>query len=180
MLRIRQGVFITVLLLSRLTCDMAMAQRGPSPRMGPDGYPPGTEFSREQFGPPGPEGIRRHPGPPPPPWALPPEALERLNLTEAQRARIDALHESTKRMMIRAAADVRIAELDLDSLMQQDAPDTKVIDAAVEHVGALRLSMHKSMIAEALAVRAVLTAEQRARARKPMMDPRPSRGDGRR
>ena len=68
--------------------------------------------------------------------------------------------------MIRAEAEVRIAELDLDALIEQDSPDANAIDAAADKVGALRLSMHKVMIGEALGVHALLTTEQRVWLRK--------------
>ena len=114
-----------------------------------------------------------------PPWAPRPEDLERVGLTDAQRARLGALHDANQRAMIRTEAEVRIAELDLGDLIEQDSPDARAVDAAVERVGALRLSMHKAMIAEALGVRAVLTLDQRARLRKlakePGRDGRPGR-----
>ena len=135
----------------------ALAQRGPAAGPGPGGFPPG---------PGGPHGDFAPPGPPPPPWAPRPEALERLGLTDAQRSRLQALHETNMRTMIRAEAEVRIAELDLDGLIQQDSPDVKAIDAAADKVGALRLSIHKAMITEALGVRALLTPDQRSRLRK--------------
>lgn len=152
----RRTVLATLLCVALLH-GTALAQRGPASRPGPGGFPPGPGGPHAEFGP---------PGPPPPPWALRPEALERLGLSEAQRSKLQALHEANLRTMIRAEAEVRIAELDLDALIQQDSPDTKAIDGAADKVGALRLSMHKATITEALGVRALLTPEQRVRLRK--------------
>ena len=152
----RRTVLATLLCVALLH-GTALAQRGPASRPGPGGFPPGPGGPHAEFGP---------PGPPPPPWALRPEALERLGLSDAQRSKLQALHEANLRTMIRAEAEVRIAELDLDALIQQDSPDTKAIDGAADKVGALRLSMHKATITEALGVRALLTPEQRVRLRR--------------
>ena len=152
----RRTVLATLLCVALLH-GTALAQRGPASRPGPGGFPPGPGGPHGEFGP---------PGPPLPPWAPRPEALERLGLSDAQRSKLQALHEANMRTMIRAEADVRIAELDLDALIQQDSPDTKAIDGAADKVGALRLSMHKATITEALGVRALLTPEQRVRLRK--------------
>ena len=164
----RRTVLATLLGVALLN-GTALAQHGPASRPGPGGFPPG---------PGGPHGEFGSPGPPPPRWAPRPEALERLGLTDAQRSKLQALHESNMRTMIRAEAEVRIAELDLDALIQQDSPDAKAIDAAADKVGARRLSMHKAMITEALGVRALLTPEQRSRLRK--MGPGMPRDDGQR
>lgn len=162
-----RGTVLATLICVALLHGTALAQRGPASGPGPGGFPPGPGGPHGEFGP---------PGPPPPPWATRPEALERLGLTDAQRSKLQALHEANMRTMIRAEADVRIAELDLDALIQQDSPDAKAIDAAADKVGALRLSMHKAMITEALGMRALLTPEQRSRLRK--LAPGMPRGDG--
>ena len=158
----RRTVLATLLCVALLH-GTALAQRGPASRPGTGGFPPGPGGPPQEFSAPGHAGPH---GPPPPPWAPRPEALERLGLTDVQRSKLRVLHEASLRTMIRAEAEVRIAELDLDGLIEQDSPDAKAIDAAADKVGALRLSMHKAMITETLGVRALLTPEQRSRLRK--------------
>lgn len=168
-MRFRIAAVLMTLFCAALMHGTALAQRGPAQRTGPGGFPPGPEFARPSFDPPGPPGG--HWPPMAPPWAPRPADLERLGLTDAQRAKLGALHEATQRTMIRADAEVRIAELDLGKLIEQDSPDAGAVEIAVERVGALRLSMHKAMIAEVLGVRAVLTADQRTRLRKLAAEP---------
>ena len=105
------------------------------------------------MGPAGPHGFR------PPPL----DDLERVGLTDAQRAKIDDLHDASLRRIIRIRADLAEAELDLRALVQADAPDAGRVDAAVDRVGALRTELHRAHVKEMLAVRALLTREQRAK-----------------
>jgi Spy/CpxP family protein refolding chaperone len=102
----------------------------------------------------------------------PPEAFERLGLSEAQRTRLEALRDGERRRAIRSDAEVRLAELDLVKLVESDKPDTAAIDAAIGQLMALRTEQLRARAEAILAMRAVLTPEQRARLRRPDPDAR--------
>ncbi len=127
----------------------------PPPPGGPMGGP-GDEFG-PGGGPPGPPRGSRPPSP---------EELERIGVSAAQRAKIEALRDDSMRRTIRLMADVRIAELDLRALIESDAPDASAVEVAIDRVGGLRTAMHKAHAMEMLAVRALLTPDQRAKLKK--------------
>jgi Spy/CpxP family protein refolding chaperone len=166
--RITMSAWLT-LAVAVVFSTAALAQHGD--RGGPGGPgvgrgefpPPGGPMGGpgDEFGPPG-----GPPGPPPGMRPPSPEELERAGVTAAQRAKIEALHDDAMRRRIRLGADVRIAELDLRKEIESDAPDTGAVEAAIERVGQLRTAMHKAHVMEMLAVRAVLTPEQRAKLKK--------------
>jgi Spy/CpxP family protein refolding chaperone len=120
-----------------------------------------------------PGGPRGPMGPPPGPHLPPPEVLDQLGLSDAQRDRLDDLREAEMRKMIRAEADVRIAEMDLHQLTDQDHPDHGAIDAAIDRVSELRSAMLKQHVETYLAMRSVLSADQRAKLRRLGPPPRP-------
>jgi len=148
---------------------LAQSGLGEGPGRGPDagspklGDPPGPDVPlgpRPEFGPP--------PGPGPL-WArLPtPEALDQLGLSPTQRTKIEDLIDAQRRYAIRADGDARIADLDLQRLVERDSTDTGAIARAIERLTSVRQEMLKSRVAAILAIRAVLTPEQRARLRRP-------------
>src|SRR5204862_3912698 len=100
----------------------------------------------------------------------PPEALERLGLSETQRAKIEDLIDAERRKAIRAEADLRIAELDLQKLIESDKPDQAAIEGAVGHLNTMRADVLKARVATILGIRAVLTPGQRATSRRPPPD----------
>jgi len=129
-------------------------------------YPPPRGPGHERYG--GPMEVFEGPidGPPGPPRGFRPpslEDLERAGVTAAQRAKIEELHDGAMRRMIQIRADLGIAELDVRKSIENDHPDTNAVDAAIDRVGALRTALHKAQVHEMLAVRALLTPEQRAK-----------------
>ena len=150
---------LVVLAVTALMTGAAFAQRGAGAggagMRGP-GHGPGAG----ELGPPG----GPFPGGPPPGFGgPPPEVLEQLGLSSAQQAKIAALRDESERKMIRAEADARIAELDVRALLEAETPDAAAIDAAIDRAGTLRTAMQKIGISGWLGIRAVLTAEQRAK-----------------
>ena len=165
----------------------AVAQPGPGAERGPggrergpggrEGAPGGRERGPGEFS--GPDGPGERFGPPPgmggPGAGLtlpPPEVLERLGLSEAQRTKIETLLDAQRRKAIRADADVRIAEMDLVKLVEGDRPDAAAIDTAIGHLMAMRAAMLKARAETIVAMRAQLTPEQRAKLRRPDPDAR--------
>src|SRR5262249_9074849 len=96
-------------------------------------------------------------------------------VTDAQRTKIEDLRDQSMRRRIQDEADLRIAELDLRKLLDADSPDAKAVDAAMDRIGGMRTALAKAQVSEMLAVRAILTPEQRAKLRAG----RASSGEGR-
>ena len=163
--RITMSALLT-LALAVVLGTSAFAQHGDragggGPGLGRGDFPPPPGRPGDEFGPRG-----GPPGPPPGMRPPSPEELERAGVTASQRAKIEVLHDDAMRRMIRLGADVRIAELDLRKEVESDDPDAAAVEAAIERVGQLRTALHKAHVMEMLAVRAVLTPEQRAKLKK--------------
>jgi len=141
--------------------------RGPEDRMGPPLGRGGPGGPGERFGPPpgmGGPGAGLH--------IPPPEAFERLGLSEAQRAKLDALRDGERRRAIRADAEMRLAEMDLLERVESEPPDTTAIDGAIARLMAMRTAQLKARAEAIVAMRAVLTPAQRAKLRRPDPDAR--------
>jgi Spy/CpxP family protein refolding chaperone len=95
----------------------------------------------------------RPPGPPPL------ERLESLKLTDSQKSKVAALHATERRKAIRLEADARLAEMDLE-----DAIDAGTdVAPLVARIADLRGQLLAARTATRVAVRALLTPEQRTR-----------------
>jgi Spy/CpxP family protein refolding chaperone len=91
------------------------------------------------------------------------------------RARIDASQEETKRL----EAAVRELYHTLQETLDQDAPDRDAVMAVVDSLGRTEIELRRHRIDTLLEVRALLTPEQRARARELGMRQPPRGGRGR-
>ena len=100
--------------------------------------------------------------PPERPHGPPPlERFETLLLTDAQKTKIAALHAEARRKAIRLEADAGIAEMDLE-----DAIDSGTdVAPLVARVADLRGQLLAVRTATRVAVRALLTPEQRTKLR---------------
>lgn len=87
-------------------------------------------------------------------------AFARLDLTDAQREKLEGIHERQQRKAIQARADLQIARMDLRKLMRADAPSATAINAQLDKLGRMRTEMQKSHVATFLEARALLTPEQ--------------------
>jgi Spy/CpxP family protein refolding chaperone len=107
------------------------------------------------------------PGFGPPPFHMPPpEQLEQLKLSDAQRTKLAEMRDAAERKAIPIEADLRIAELDLRRAAEGDTPDRPALDAAIDRIGALRTTLLKTRVAAWIEMRSVLTPVQRARLRE--------------
>ena len=102
----------------------------------------------------------------------PPEAFERLGLSETQRGKLEALRDGERRRAIRADAEIRLAEMDLVKLVESDKPDATAIHAAIESLMKMRTEQLKGRAEVIVAMRAILTPEQRGKLRRPDPDER--------
>ena len=92
--------------------------------------------------------------------AQPPlEKLEALKLTDTQRTKIETLRDAERRKAIPLEADVRLAEMDLEDAIEQGGATGPIVD----RIASLRGQMLAARVATRVAVRAVLTPEQRAK-----------------
>ena len=106
----------------------------------------------------------RPPGPPPL------ERFEELKLTDAQKTKIAALRSEERRKSIRLEADARIAEMDLEDAIDSGAD----VAPLVARVADLRGQLLAARTEMRVAVRALLTPEQRAKL-KTLRPPGPPR-----
>jgi Spy/CpxP family protein refolding chaperone len=86
-----------------------------------------------------------------------------LGLSADQVSRLETLRGDFTREAIRRDADIRIAELDLASLLEQDSPDLSKVEAKVREVAQLRADLRIARLRAIEQGKAVLTPEQRAR-----------------
>lgn len=112
-----------------------------------------------------PGGGPRFGGPPPMFHVPPPEVLESLGLSDAQRTRIDKIRDDAVRATARTEADLQIAELDLRRLVESDKPDHAAVDRSIDQVAALRTTLFKARVASWIEFRAVLSPAQRSQLR---------------
>lgn len=89
-----------------------------------------------------------------------------LDLTAEQREKMKAAHERQERKAIQARADLQLARLDLRKLMEADKPDSKAIEAQIDHIAGIRAGLAKSRMATMLEFRASLTPEQQKKLRE--------------
>jgi Spy/CpxP family protein refolding chaperone len=82
-------------------------------------------------------------------------------LSEDQQKKVEALNLEVEKAMLplKAQMDVKTAELKV--LAVAENPDKAAIDKKIEEIGALRTQMMKKKVLNGLAVRALLTPEQR-------------------
>jgi Spy/CpxP family protein refolding chaperone len=107
------------------------------------------------------------PGFGPPPFHMPPpEMLEQLKLSDAQRTKLNQMRDAAERKAIPIEADLRIAELDLRRAAEGDTPDRPALDAAIDRIGSLRTTLLKIRVAAWIELRSVLTSAQRTRLRE--------------
>ncbi len=92
--------------------------------------------------------------------------LHALDLTDAQREKVTAIHERVARKNVQTQADLRLAAMDLSKLMRADKPDARAVEAQVDKLAALRASIQKAHLGALIEVRALLTPEQQKKARE--------------
>jgi Spy/CpxP family protein refolding chaperone len=89
------------------------------------------------------------------------DRLTDLNLDEQQRTAINAIKSKMMKDTIRKSADMRIAQIELNDLLQQDPLDMKAVEAKMKQLESMRTEMRLSHLKAMEDIKAKLTPEQR-------------------
>jgi len=175
---------ISIALLAGALAIPAMYSQGPGPDGGQGGPEDGPRTLR-QMGPDGPDGRRggeegwqrgefrgmrgHHRGRGE--FALAriaanPEMREKLGITAEQASKISQQTSEFRKTSIRSHADVEVKHVELEDLMRAESPDRAAIDRKLDEIGAARLAETKARVHYRLAMRDVLTPEQRTKLRQ--------------
>ena len=84
------------------------------------------------------------------------------NLSDEQKGKLEKLHAEHQKMMTEAKANMEKQALEMKALMK-DPVDVKKIEAKIDEIAMMKAAMQKKCLAHRLAVRALLTDEQKAK-----------------
>jgi periplasmic protein CpxP/Spy len=90
-----------------------------------------------------------------------PKLREQIGITADQAAKIRQETLDFQKTAIRAGADLQVKRLDLHSLLAAETPDRAAIDKSLRETNAAQFTLEKAAIDHRLAMRAMLTPEQR-------------------
>ena len=93
------------------------------------------------------------------------DRLDALSLDQTQRNAVREIRSRTKKDQVKKRAELQVAMLELDELMEADTVDLKAVEAKMKQAEALRTAMHLARIKEQEEIKARLTPEQRAQLR---------------
>jgi Spy/CpxP family protein refolding chaperone len=100
---------------------------------------------------------------------------DKLGLSADQVQGLERLRDSFQREVIRSEADLRIADMDLASLLSADPIDLQKVEAKVREIERLKSDLRLARIRAIEKGKALLNAEQRAKLNNLMAGPRYSR-----
>jgi hypothetical protein len=86
---------------------------------------------------------------------------EKLGLTEDQVRKLELLRSDFEKETIRKQADIRVAEIDLNNLLQAPSVDMEKIDAKIREAERLRADLRIARIRAIEKGKALLSADQR-------------------
>jgi len=95
-----------------------------------------------------------------------PAAREKLGITAEQAAKIRQDTSEFRKSAIRGRADLQVRRLELQDLLRVDSPDRAAIDKKLDEINAARLAQSKAQVHYRLAMREILTPEQRQNLRE--------------
>lgn len=90
------------------------------------------------------------------------DRLEALALDQAQRNAVREIQNRTRKERVKKRAEIQVAMLELDELLEADAVDLKAAETKMRQVESLRTAMHLAMVREQEEIKARLTPEQRS------------------
>ena len=89
---------------------------------------------------------------------------QKLELTDEQVKKIKSVLTDTRKKQIGLRANAKVAQIELKEMVSQETVDAAKIDAKVDEIAKIKSDMLRAKTDAALAVRAVLTPEQLAKA----------------
>lgn len=95
-----------------------------------------------------------------------PAARERLGITAEQAAKIRQETSDFRKGAIRGRAELQVKRLELRDLLRAETPDRAAIDKKLDEISAARLAQSKAQVHYRLAMREILTPEQRQKLRQ--------------
>lgn len=93
--------------------------------------------------------------------ATPPDLQQELGLSEEQAGQLRSLRFEAAKSGLQARTDVKLKHLELQQLLQSDEPNQAAIDKALRGLSDAQYALMKNGVQHQLAMRQVLTAEQR-------------------
>jgi len=93
------------------------------------------------------------------------EAIEELDLTDAQRDRLAEIREQHMKAAIPVEGDLRLARLDLGKLLRADKPEAGAVERQIDRISELRGTLMKNHVTGMIEARAVLTPAQQKKLR---------------
>ena len=97
---------------------------------------------------------------------------EKLGLSDDQVKKLEQLRSDFEKETIRNEADIRVAELDLNNLLQAQSADLAKVEAKIREVERLRADLRIARIRAIEKGKALLTAEQRKKLQELLADQR--------
>lgn len=96
--------------------------------------------------------------------------LRGLDLTDEQKANAREMMMAARKQAIPMRAELQVAQLELQDLLVQDDVDRAAVDQHLDQIGQLRQKLMRHRVDTRLKLHAMLTPEQRAKARTAFMD----------
>jgi Spy/CpxP family protein refolding chaperone len=86
-----------------------------------------------------------------------------LGLDDKQKESLKALRSKTEKDMVKKKADMQIAGIELNDLLDKDPVDMKAVEASAKKKGSLKTEMFLAHIKAREEMKALLTPDQRKR-----------------
>ncbi len=93
-------------------------------------------------------------------WWTNPELMQRIGVTDDQKAKIMEVYQSSRLKLIDVTATLQKEEVTLEPLMAADQPDQAKILSQIDRVAQSRAEVEKANARMLLGIRAVLTRDQ--------------------
>lgn len=100
---------------------------------------------------------------------------DELGLTPEQVRALESLRSDFQREAIRKGADLRVAEMDLEALLQADPVEMGKVEAKVREIERFRADLRLARLGVIERGKAQLTSDQRAKLKKLLTEPKPWR-----
>ena len=99
-----------------------------------------------------------------------PAMRERLGFTAEQAAKIEAQESAFAKARIQNRASLQLKRMELDELVNAEKTDRAAIDKKLRELQDAQTAAHKAMIEHRLAMREMITPEQREKMRELMQE----------